>query len=130
MEKLSFKPTARPYWSRSTTSAPILFFAATAEWWGLNPETGKLRWFAEYNLPGNMSNTTHLSGDTLTVSGGFPRTARVAIKTGGTGDLSDKILYDTQKPATYMTITGRARRSSLLDLRRRDRFCGQAGRSR
>ena len=80
-----------------------LVFAATAEWWGLNPETGKLRWFAEYNLPGNMSNTTHLSGDTLTVSGGFPRTARVAIKTGGTGDLSDKILYDTQKPATYMT---------------------------
>lgn len=80
-----------------------LVFAAAAEWWGLNPETGKLRWFAEYNLPGNMSNTTHLSGDILTISGGFPRTARVALKTGGTGDLTDKILYDTQKPATYMT---------------------------
>lgn len=80
-----------------------LVFAAAAEWWGLNPETGKLRWFAEYNLPGNMSNTAHLSGDILTVSGGFPRTARVALKTGGTGDLTDKILYDTQKPATYMT---------------------------
>lgn len=80
-----------------------LVFAAAAEWWGLNPETGKLRWFAEYNLPGNMSNTTHLSGDTLTISGGFPRTARVALKVGGKGDLTDQILYDTQKPATYMT---------------------------
>ena len=80
-----------------------LVFASTAEWWGLNPETGKLRWFAEYDLPGNMSNTTHLSGDILTISGGFPRTARVAIKVGGKGDVSDKILYDTQKPATYMT---------------------------
>lgn len=80
-----------------------LVFAATAEWWGLNPDTGKLRWFAEYNLPGNMSNTTHISGNILTLSGGFPRTARVAIEAGGTGDLSDKILYDTQKPATYMT---------------------------
>ena len=80
-----------------------LVYAAAAEWWGLNPDNGKLRWFAEYDLPGNMSNTTHLSGDILTVSGGFPRTARIAIKVGGKGDLSDKILYDTQKPATYMT---------------------------
>lgn len=82
-----------------------LVFAAAAEWWGINPDTGKLRWFAEYNLPGNMSNTTHLSADgkTLTISGGFPRTARVALSAGGTGDLSSEILYDTQKPATYMT---------------------------
>lgn len=80
-----------------------LVFAATAEWWGLNPETGKLRWFAEYNLPGNMSNTTHISGDLLTISGGFPRTARVAVPIGKTGDLTEDILYDVQKPATYMT---------------------------
>ena len=53
-----------------------IVFASTAEWWGLNPDTGKLRWFAEYNLPGNMSNTTVRTGDILTISGGFPRTAR------------------------------------------------------
>lgn len=80
-----------------------IVFASTQEWWGLNPDTGKLRWFAEYNLPGNMSNTSHLSGDILTISGGFPRTARVALKVGGKGDLTDELLYDTQKPATYMT---------------------------
>ncbi|MEC5125338.1 PQQ-binding-like beta-propeller repeat protein [Verrucomicrobiales bacterium BCK34] len=80
-----------------------LVFAAVGEIWGINPESGKLRWFAEYNLPGNMSNSAHLSGDIITVSGGYPRTARVALKVGGKGDLSDKILYDTQKPATYMT---------------------------
>lgn len=81
-----------------------IVFASTAEWWGLNPETGKLRWFAEYNLPGNMSNTTLQTGDLLTISGGFPRTARVAIKVGLKGDVTDQILYDTQKPATYMTM--------------------------
>ncbi|MDF1739248.1 MAG: PQQ-binding-like beta-propeller repeat protein [Verrucomicrobiales bacterium] len=80
-----------------------LVFAAVGEIWGINPESGKLRWFAEYNLPGNMSNSAHLSGDIITVSGGYPRTARVALKVGGKGDLSDEILYDTQKPATYMT---------------------------
>ena len=80
-----------------------IVFAAAGEIWGINPESGKLRWFAEYNLPGNMSNSAHLSGDIITVSGGYPRTARVALKVGGKGDLSDQILYDTQKPATYMT---------------------------
>ena len=28
-----------------------LVFAAVGEIWGINPETGTLRWFAEYNLP-------------------------------------------------------------------------------
>ncbi|MDF1656028.1 MAG: PQQ-binding-like beta-propeller repeat protein [Verrucomicrobiales bacterium] len=81
-----------------------LVFAAATRWVGLNPDTGEQVWFANYNLPGNMSNTTHLSGDILTISGGFPRTARVAVKTGGVGDITDDILYDTQKPTTYMTM--------------------------
>lgn len=81
-----------------------LVFAAPENWVGLNPKTGEVVWSAKYNLPGNMSNTPHQSGDILTVSGGFPRTARVAIKVGGEGDRTDEILYDTQKPATYMTM--------------------------
>ncbi len=80
-----------------------LVFAATGEVWGLNPETGKLRWFAAYNLPGNMSNTIVETDGVLTVSGGYPRTARVAIRPGGEGDRSSELLYDTQKPASYMT---------------------------
>lgn len=81
-----------------------LVFAGATRWSGLDPATGEEIWFANYNLPGNMSNTTFVSGDILTVSGGFPRTARVAVKTGGTGDITDQILYDTQKPTTYMTM--------------------------
>jgi len=96
----------------STYGTPVLarvgdrtdvVFAATAEIWGINPDTGKLRWFATCNLPGNMSNTPVVTGDILTVSGGFPRTARVALRLGGTGDLSGTLLYDTTKPTTYMT---------------------------
>ncbi len=80
-----------------------LVYAAVENFRGLDPATGEVRWTAKYNLPGNMSNTIHLSGDILTISGGYPRTARVAIKAGGEGDRSGDILYDTQKPATYMT---------------------------
>ena len=85
------------------SSRTDLLYAAVANFRALDPATGEVRWTADYNLPGNMSNTAHLSGDILTISGGFPRTARVAIKVGGEGDRSDEILYDTQKPATYMT---------------------------
>jgi outer membrane protein assembly factor BamB len=80
-----------------------LVFAGAAEIWGINPATGKLRWFATCNLPGNMSNTPVIAGDILTISGGYPRTARVALRLGGSGDLSGTLLYDTEKPATYMT---------------------------
>ncbi len=81
-----------------------IVFAAPENWIGLDPKSGKVVWSAEYNLPGNISNTTFVSGDVLTVSGGFPRTARVAIKVGGRGDSTHDLLYDTQKPATYMTM--------------------------
>jgi outer membrane protein assembly factor BamB len=80
-----------------------LIYAGAAEIWGINPATGKLRWFAACNLPGNMSNTPVIAGDILTISGGYPRTARVALRLGGLGDLSGTLLYDTEKPATYMT---------------------------
>jgi hypothetical protein len=50
-----------------------------------------------------MSNTPVIAGDILTISGGYPRTARVALRLGGLGDLSGTLLYDTEKPATYMT---------------------------
>lgn len=89
---------------RVNESRTDLVFAAATRWIGLDPATGAEVWFANYNLPGNMSNTTHVSGDILTVSGGFPRTARVAVKTGGVGDITGGILYDTQKPTTYMTM--------------------------
>ena len=80
-----------------------LVFAGAAEWMGLDPSNGEVRWTARYNLPGNNSNTTAVSDEVLTISGGFPRTARVAMPIGVTGDATDQLLYDTQKPATYMT---------------------------
>ncbi len=80
-----------------------LVFAVKGGFWGLDPDTGTERWWAAYNLPSNMSNTVHISGDILTTSGGFPRTARVAIRAGGSGDRTDELLYDTMKPTSYMT---------------------------
>ena len=100
-------PMEQTYGSPVIASLPEgrtdIVYAGAAEIWGINPDTGKLRWFATCNLPGNMSNTPVIAGDILTISGGYPRTARVALRLGGVGDLSATLLYDTEKPATYMT---------------------------
>lgn len=50
-----------------------------------------------------MSVTTHQSGDFLTIYGGHPRNARVAVKIGGEGDRSGELLYDTMKPTGDIT---------------------------
>lgn len=104
-ESSSTEPTyGTPVLVKIDDSRTDLVYAGVSRWSGLDPASGEEIWFANYNLSGNMSNTTHLAGDILTVSGGYPRTARVAIKVGGVGDITDDILYDTQKPTTYMTM--------------------------
>jgi outer membrane protein assembly factor BamB len=58
-----------------------LVLAVAQELWGLNPDTGKLRWYAQHNLPGNVS--TVVGSDALYVFGGFPVAGSVAFKIGG-----------------------------------------------
>ena len=66
-----------------------LVLAVPQELWGLNPDTGKLRWFANHSLPGNVSPSIINGGDKLFVFGGYPTTGSAAFKIGGTGDLTE-----------------------------------------
>jgi outer membrane protein assembly factor BamB len=66
-----------------------LVLAVPQELWGLNPDTGKLRWYASHRLPGNVSPTVIHGGDKLFVFGGYPTTGSAAYKLGGTGDLTE-----------------------------------------
>ena len=45
------------------------------EVWGMNPANGKLRWFAETDITGNVSPSPVIGGGTVYVFGGYPRTA-------------------------------------------------------
>lgn len=92
-----------PIFVRVDDKRTDLVFGGTEKWLGLDPSTGQLRWFARYNIPSNMSVTTHHSGEFLTISGGHPRNARVAIRIGGEGDRSSELLYDTMKPTGDIT---------------------------
>lgn len=65
-----------------------LVFSVPEEVWGLNPETGKLRWYAVHQLPGNVSPSVVQGQGVIYVFGGFPSTGAAAIKLGGKGDLT------------------------------------------
>lgn len=82
-----------------------LVIAVPQELWGMNPETGKLRWYAPHGLTGNVSpSLIPGTGDTVYVFGGFPATRSAAIKLGGKGDLgADSILWDSSSSSYVPT---------------------------
>lgn len=84
-----------------------LVLAVPQELWGMNPTTGKLRWYATHGLTGNVSPSLVPGGDdTVYVFGGFPATRSVGIrlKPGAKGDLGPKaILWDSSSSSYVPT---------------------------
>lgn len=79
-----------------------LVIAVPQEVWGMNPETGKLRWYATHGLSGNVSPSIIPGGDTAYVFGGYPATRSAAIKLGGKGDLGAAALLWTSNTSSYV----------------------------
>jgi len=65
-----------------------LLIALPQELWGINPENGRLRWLAETGIPGNVSPSVVQGGGLVYAFGGYPTRATVAVKTGGSRDVS------------------------------------------
>lgn len=81
-----------------------LVFALGEEVWGLNPETGKLRWFATHKLPGNVSPGIVTDGRTAYLFGGYPTQGSVAVKLGGKGDVTaSHVLWSTNSSSYVPT---------------------------
>ncbi|MDF1816436.1 MAG: PQQ-binding-like beta-propeller repeat protein [Verrucomicrobiales bacterium] len=81
-----------------------LIVASPGEIWGMNPETGKLRWLSETQILGNVSSSPVVEGDMMVIFGGFPRTMGAALKLGLTGDVSDSArIWENVDVKAYMT---------------------------
>ena len=63
--------------------------AMPGEAWGLNVETGKLRWYFETGTGGNVSPSVVVGDDAFFTFGGYPQQQTVAIKRFGRKDISD-----------------------------------------
>lgn len=79
-----------------------LVLAVPGEIWGMNPHTGKLRWFAKTLLDGNVSPTVAVSDGTLFTTGGFPKIGTVAVRAGGTDDVSSTNLLWSVPSGSYV----------------------------
>jgi outer membrane protein assembly factor BamB len=65
-----------------------LLLGVPEELWAMNPDTGKLRWYALHGLPGNVSPCVVLGGGNAMVFGGYPSTGAASFKIGGKGDVT------------------------------------------
>ena len=85
-----------------TPAQPELVFSLPEELWALNPDTGKLRWFATSNLPGNIAPSVVAGDGVIFAFGGFPQLGAVAVKTGGKGDVTTSHRLWQTRNSTYV----------------------------
>ncbi|MGB0598632.1 MAG: PQQ-binding-like beta-propeller repeat protein [Rubripirellula sp.] len=63
--------------------------AMPGETWGLNPKTGKLRWFYETGTGGNVSPSVVVGEEAFYTFGGYPQQQTVAIRRGGRKNITE-----------------------------------------
>jgi|GEM_PF-264643 len=80
-----------------------LVIAVPGEVWGVNPDTGKLAWYAETTLTGNLSPSVILDGDIIYVFGGYRSSGSMAIRIGGTGDVTKTHVVWTSRNSSYVS---------------------------
>ena len=79
-----------------------LVLAVPGELWGLNPDTGKLTWFVETGIGGNVSPSVVASDGVVYVTGGFPRQGSLAVRAGGKGDVTKTNILWSSANASYV----------------------------
>ena len=79
-----------------------LVLAVPGEVWGLNPDTGKLQWFAEHSLTGNICPSVVADGETIFVFGGFRSAGSLALRAGGDGDITKTSLQWSSRNSSYV----------------------------
>lgn len=85
-----------------TNGRTDLVFPIAQEIWGLNPDTGKLRWYATHGLPGNVSPALIQDGDVVYLFGGYPTQGSAAVRLGGKGDVTASHILWQSKSSSYV----------------------------
>lgn len=67
-----------------------LIVAVPGELWGLHLDTGKLKWYAETRLTGNVSPSPIVKDDTVYIFGGYQSNGSHAFPIGGKDDMTSK----------------------------------------
>lgn len=79
-----------------------LVISVPAEIWGMNPATGKLKWYAKSPTSGNVSPSVIVNGDIIYSFGGYRSSGSIAVRAGGKDDVSDSHTLWTNKSSSYV----------------------------
>ncbi|MFN3191887.1 MAG: PQQ-binding-like beta-propeller repeat protein [Aureliella sp.] len=80
-----------------------LVVALVGEVWGMNPRTGKLLWYAEVPISGNISPCVIVSNELVYIYGGFRQVGSACIEVGGRGDVTSSHVKWTSKMTSYIS---------------------------
>lgn len=92
---------AAPVVARNSSGKDELLLSLTDEMWSLNPENGKLRWYAETAVDLNACPSLVVEGDIAYVIGGR-RGGRTAVRMGGKGDVTDSHVVWSSNGGSYV----------------------------
>lgn len=79
-----------------------LVVAVPGEVWGLNPDTGKIQWYAEHQLTGNICPSIISKEDTVFVFGGFRSAGSLSLRAGGKGDVTKSQTQWSSRNSSYV----------------------------
>lgn len=79
-----------------------LVIAVPREMWGMNPDTGKLRWFAQTELAGNVAPSLVEGDGIICACGGYPQIRAVGVRAGGKGDVTASHVLWTGSDSSYV----------------------------
>ncbi|MGY8770693.1 MAG: outer membrane protein assembly factor BamB family protein [Pirellulales bacterium] len=87
---------------KNASGSTELVVPVAGEVWGLNPDNGKLRWFCETSLTGNISPSAQVDGDVVYIFGGYRGSGSIAIRAGGKGNIAESHLLWESKETSYV----------------------------
>ena len=79
-----------------------LVISVPSEIWSLNPSTGKLNWYCETPMTGNVCPSVIIDKEKVYSFGGYRGSGSIAVKTGGKGDVSDSNQLWTSRTSSYV----------------------------
>ena len=91
-----------PRIARNRSGQTELLIGVPEEIWSLNPETGKLRWYASSPMTGNVSPSIIVDADRAFGFGGYRGAGSIAVRLGGSGDVTDSHVLWTNRTSSYV----------------------------
>ena len=79
-----------------------LVIALAGELWGINPDTGKLTWYVETPMAGNLSPSLNVRGDRVYAFGGYRQTGSIGVRVAGKGELGKENVLWRSRNTTYV----------------------------